>query len=348
MLNDTELQDLARQRTRAELASSSQFQALPFEDQKGVYQKTYAQHLSRLAAEPGGTTATALADRASRLIDDSRHENKRIEQAPEMMGDFVREVNFPQFVKDLVGGVFEANLTVQAQQTARFIELMKAATQSVAKFIQEIDPAASFAYLAENNSDEFSLGFDDDDKDDQGNPKPILTDKEGNKLDVDGDEAIKAKIMDAKIAMAKEQRALLREVMLMGVQRMVIEKGNIKASVLFDFKASEDIIKKDQAATKKTTSAGGSMSFSGGLIGSIIGGPRHGGGMSTRNTQMTVASTKSTASTSLAAKLAGSVDLTFKTDYFKLDNFAQMYGPVTGDERAAAGAAKAPAVPAAR
>ena len=40
----------------------------------------------------------------------------------------------------------------------------------------------------------------------------------------------------------------------------------------------------------------------------------------------------------LKAKLRGFVKIQFKTDYFKLDNFAQMYGPASQDEKAAASA----------
>jgi hypothetical protein len=39
-----------------------------------------------------------------------------------------------------------------------------------------------------------------------------LTDKDGNRLDV-GDNELKARIMDAKIRMAQEQRAMLREML---------------------------------------------------------------------------------------------------------------------------------------
>ena len=34
----------------------------------------------------------------------------------------------------------------------------------------------------------------------------------------------------------------------------------------------------------------------------------------------------------MAAQLMGSVEIVFKSDYFKLDNFAQMYGPVQGED----------------
>ena len=217
-------------------------------------------------------------------------------------------------------------------------KLLKTATKSVAEFVNAIDNAAAFGYLAENKSDDFSIDFDDNDRDDAGKPKPVLTNKEGERLDI-GDNEIKAKIMDAKIAMAKEQRALLRETILMGISRLVVERGKVKASVLFDIKAGEQINKADKAAMKEAHSSGTSMRASGGLIGSIFGGPAGGHTRSDSKTQISISSAKSTATTSLEAKLAGEVEIIFKSDYFKLDNFASMYSGVTAGDRAAVGGA---------
>jgi hypothetical protein len=239
----------------------------------------------------------------------------------------------------------------------KFIELMKAATASISKFVNAIDDTSSFGYLAENSGDDFSLGFDDDEKDENGQPKQVLMDKDGNviagKSSEEIDAGVKAKIMDAKIAMAREQRALLRETILMGVSRLVVERGRVQASVLFDFKATEDIKKQDKAAINKQKSSGSSIRAGGGLIGSIFGGPSGGYTESERETRISVSSAKSQASTSLAAKLTGSVDITFKSDYFKLDNFAAMYGGLgagagTGAQAGApvAGAAPPMALPA--
>ena len=235
--------------------------------------------------------------------------------------------------------------------------LLKTATASLSEFVTAVDSAAAFGYLAENNSDEFSIDFsdEDDDKTPENPDGMVLVDKEGNKVassrsDAEVDAAVKSKIMDAKIAMAQEHRALLRETLLMGVTRLVVEKGNVKAGVVFDFKATEKIGKKDNAATKSSRSAGGSMSASGGLVGSIFGGPRGGHTWSTQEATITVSSAKSQADTSLAAKLTGSVDITFKADFFSLDNFAAMYGPITREAApvnpAASGApAAAPSAP---
>ena len=45
-----------------------------------------------------------------------------------------------------------------------------------------------------------------------------------------------------------------------------------------------------------------------------------------KRTQISVSSAKSTSTTDLSANITGSVEINFKSDYFKLDNFASMYG----------------------
>jgi hypothetical protein len=354
------VRDEARAYARGLLSKCRDFPTLPAKDQLALYkslvdarstemslqQNVFTNGHARngmarqLAPRPPIPRPGGGATKASDKIDDARHYNKRIEQAGELAGDFVKNVDFPGFVRDLLKGVFDANLAVTLQQMKAYIDLMKAATQSVAKFVNAIDDTAAFGYLAENNSDEFSLTLDDEDRDENDQPKPALADKEGNKLDL-GDNEIKAKIMDAKIAMAKEQRALLRETILMGVSRLVVERGVVKASVLFDIKATEDMRKKDKAAIKDSDSTTASHTMGTGLIGRLFGGGDTGVTHARRHTEISLSSASSKATTSLEAKLAGSVEIVFKSDYFKLDNFATMYGQVR-DQPAAPGAPGAP------
>lgn len=359
---NSDLTTVARAEAQAILTQVPSYASLSRQEKLDTYRHLVAERLVELqrSGGPGGGQARAFAEpkKASDLIDDKRHENRRIEQAGELAGEFVDNVDFPGFVRDLLKGVFDANLNVTLQQMAAYQELLKTATASVAKFVNAIDNTAAFGYLAENNSDEFGLTLDDEARDPNGQPAIALTDKDGNKLDI-GSNEVKAKIMEAKIAMAREQRALLRETILMGISRLVVEKGVVKASVLFDIKASEKIDRADKAALKQSVSSGGSVKASGGIIGAIFGGPAGGYTSSKRKTQISISSTKSTASTDLAAKLAGSVELEFKSDYFKLDNFAQMYanqppgaggapapgGAPAGGRPPAGGPAPAPALP---
>jgi len=345
------LKDLARAYTRRTLAETASFRSLDPEEQKALFMDLYRANRdelerARAMGGPASPAARAFAgtQKASDMIDDSRHENRRIEQAGELAGEFIDEVDFPGFVRDLLKGVFDANLEVTLRQMESYQELLKTATASVSKFVNAIDDTAAFGYLAENNSDEFNIDFSDTEQDGNGQPQAILTDRSGEPVDL-GDNQVKARIMDAKIAMAKEQRALLRETILMGVSRLVVERGQVKASVLFDIKATERIQKADKAALKDSMSRSGSVSAGGGLIGKIFGGPSGGVTTSRRKTKISVSSAKSQATTDLAAKVAGSVDITFKSDYFKLDNFAQMYGPVTEADRQAAGGQGPPGAP---
>ena len=331
------------------LSKVAGFHSMSFADQKALFQQVYKAQCAELM-KPGGPYGSQAQSapmpraflgpfnqqpkKASDMIDDKRHLNQRIDQAGKLAGEFIEEIDFPKFVRDLVKGVFDANLEVTLKQMEAFQKLLKTATADVSAFINKIDNTAAFGYLAENQPDMFSLGFPDDnddqvERDAEGNPKPILTDKEGNKLDHLSDNDVKAKIIEAKIAMAKEQRAMLREVILMGVTRLVVEKGVVKAACKFDIKASEKIDKADKAALQEASSTSTSLTASGGMLGSIFGGPTAGHTRSEQKSKISVSSAKSTSTTDLTAQVSGSVEIQFKSDYFKLDNFATMYGPVT-------------------
>lgn len=248
--------------------------------------------------------------------------NPRIDNIAKQGADFINEIDFPQFVSDLLEGVFKSNIQVMMKQTEMYQKLLKTATESLAKFVQKIDDAAAFAYLVEKEPDNFSLGEDENERDEQGNPKVIVTDKEGNKLDV-GDNELRARVMDAKIAMAKEHRAMLRETILMGITRLVVEKGVVEASVLFDVSATENIKKAGKSGNtwEKTTAT---ESGGGGIFGFIFGGGDESTSQ-TRHAKISVSSVKSVADSKLAAQIKGNVKIHFKSDYFKLDNFAKLY-----------------------
>jgi hypothetical protein len=340
MRSSQEVTTLARAKAQEVLTRIPRFHEMTWSEKLSLYKALVEENVRSLSA-PGDGVAGAMATpkKASDLIDDRRHENRRIEQAGELAGEFVENVDFPKFVRDLLKGVFDANLQVTLQQMEAYQKLLKTATKSVAEFARAIDNTAAFGYLAENRSDEFSIDFDDKEPDANGQPKPVLTDKNGEVVakgneDI-GDNTLKAKIMDAKIAMAQEQRAMLRETIMMGLVRLVVERGKVKAAVLFDIKAGEKIDKTDKAAMKEAHSSGSSMKAGGGLIGSVFGGGSGGHTRSDSKTQISISAAKSSSTTSLEAKLSGEVEIIFKSDFFKLDNFANMYSGVTAGDRAA-------------
>jgi hypothetical protein len=203
------------------------------------------------------------------------------------------------------------------KQTDDYIRLMKEATKGVADFVKKVKDDDTFAWLAENKGNMFNLDME---KQADGSSKLILTNPDGEKVDTE-DAEVKAKIMEAKIAMAKEHRAALREVILMGVTRLVVDKGEIEAGVDFTITANRKSQKTNSNTNVNTVSA--NFEYGGGLMGSIFGGPT--GSVSETNTNINVSTSNKEANDTLSANLHGKVNIKFKTDYFKLDNFATMY-----------------------
>ena len=335
----------ARSEVRALCAQSPAFLSLSQDEQFETYKQLCEARAAELrlatALEEPSLSSAMAEKKASDLINDQRYEASGLDKAGQRMADLVDTVDFPGFVRDLLGGVFDANMSVIVKQTQQYMDLLKTATKSLAEYVKKIDDADAFSYLADNSSDEFSFDFDEKNKDPKtGAPQPMLVDKNGNKVDL-GNNEVKAKIMDAKLALAKEQRTLLRETILMGVTRIVVKRGIVKASVLFDVKSTSAVEKTDKAAMRESSSSGGGAKASGGLVGTIFGGVSGGGSHSTKRSQISISTAKGNTTDTVAGQLAGSVEIEFYTDFFKLDNFAAMYGPEAGQAQGGSGAAGA-------
>lgn len=317
---NNEYEQEARARAQSLLSKSDQFRTMEPSEQLAVYKDMVLAQSKELAEENeknNGQLATqksiSTAMKASDQIDDKRHLNQRIgRETGEMAADFIQDVDFPDFVKELLTGVFDANLKVTVTQMDQYQKLLKSATKSLSSFVKNVRDDDAFAYLAENMGNQFSFMEDDD-------GQAALADASGQAVDI-GDNEVKARIMDAKLALAQEQRTLLRETILMGISRLVVERGTVKAAVVFDVKASENISKKDKASESKTKKEGGTTGWN------WFGIYNDSRSDTTKKSNISVSSAKSTATTDLAAQITGSVELVFKSDYFKLDNFASMYG----------------------
>lgn len=345
---ENNLKDRAREQTRALLAQSSSFLSMPFAEQRKLYGEVYEANCRRLERKHqsnGRVLARQTDYNPDDPTDPRNFQNQRIDQAGQLTGEFIESVNFPQFVKDLTLAVFRGNLEVQHAQTEDFIRLLKAATASLSNYVKEIDDFSAMARLAESEPDRFQVALPPlpDDEDGEGGAEaqaPTLLDSQGNALDL-GDNQIKAKILDAKVALAQENRALLREVLLMGITRMIIRKGKIEAACVFDIKAKESMTRQGLEQSETVTTGGGN--YGGGLN---LGFLSFGGGRSstTRETEISVSSAAGKTSTDLSAKITGSVSLEIESDYFKLDNFAEMYKQIAAPPAQGATAPTQPAI----
>lgn len=331
----------ARDRVRTMLGMSQSYAALPVGEQKDLYlslvQDEYNKELTRRGVAPANGVARSMATDSGADMGYKGYDPSFGNETKDFK-DLVDSVDFPKFVADLLKAVFDANLSVMKTQTDSYIKLMKEATKASADFIKQIKDDESFARLAESKSDKYNVTTE---KQADGSQKLALTDPTGEKVDPE-DAEVKKDILEEKINMAKEHRAALREVLLMGVTRLVVNKGVIEAGVDFEIHATRDSKAHHDDQNINVTSV--SADYGGGVLGSIFGGPS--GSISTENTNIQVNTSDKQATDDLTAKLHGKVNIEFKTDYFKLDNFANMYADGGTAALKPAGAPGAPAVPA--
>jgi hypothetical protein len=337
MPDHQELKEQARAKTRSLLSHSQSFRTMEREEQMALYKDLVDAHYNDLAEQQGLATEFAAGD----MIDPNRHINRRIgdanQDAADIMGKLVSKVNFPGFVRDLLVGVFDANQDANERQMVAFMELMKQATKSLADYVREVgDEEALLRLVQSDNKYRLAMtktgagrrrsgarrggaaagqGGTQGGSNSSGteSSKPVLIDQNGKEVNMN-DATIQAKILDARLAMAKERRTLLRETLLMGVSRMVVEKGVIRANVKFRIDAYEDTVNDDQAEENRS----GGSSFHAGLFGL-------GGGFSRQKTQVSIATSNTEMGSEMSAEMEGFVEIQFKSDYFKLDNFREIF-----------------------
>jgi hypothetical protein len=298
------------------LGPMGSFQNMPPPEQQSIYLHTVDQEVDRIRARRGLTPLSGPMATDSGADMGYKGYDPGFKGDTQSFNDLVDTVDFPQFVGDLLKAVFNANLKVMKDQTDSYIKLMKECTKSTADFIKKINDDDTFAKLAENKGDQYNVTMDTQP---DGTTKVALTNPQGDKVDTE-DSEVKRAILETKLNMAKEHRAALREVLLMGVTRLVVEKGTIEAGVEFIITAN----RKSSALHSDTNINNASVQADyDSPLGGLFGGPS--GSMSMTNTNIQVNTSQKEATDTLSAKLTGKVNIQFKTDYFKLDNFANMY-----------------------
>ncbi len=318
-LDDQKIKDRARAKACAILGGSGPYQLMPLNDQKEIYFSLVQDEIDKLKQvdklKQNGKLARSMATDSGSDMGYQGYDPS-FGKETKAFKELVDSVDFPQFVADLLKAVFNANLKVMKEQTDSYIKLMKEATKSSADFIKKVKDDDAFARLAESRSDKYNVTTE---KNADGSTKLALTSPEGEKVDLE-DAQVKMHLLEAKINMAKEHRAALREVLLMGVTRLVVEKGEIEAGVDFSINATRNSHARHDDQNINVTDV--KMQYDAPL-GGLFGGPS--GSIESTNTNIQVNTSEKTATDTLTAKLHGKVNIKFKTDYFKLDNFAGMY-----------------------
>ena len=284
-------------------------------------------------AQAVGQESAPLARSAADEPPPSEEFNPRAaSQVARITRDTLNAVAFPTFVADLIKGTFQAIVNASIQQMEAYGQLLANVARTVDQFMAEnITDNQARDYLVGRYPGHFRLEVSDkaarlrvrDKADDQ--PKPnFKTDLNlPEDVDLDDDLAEEKLVPGARRQLAQSRHSLLSTMVLMGINRIVVTSGRIKATMGFHIDAKDygAVQTASQFDTQNETRT--RFGFGGGLLGALLGSPSH--DIETRNTVAYVSSTKKGSSDELNvnADLTGEVELKFKSDYFPMERFAK-------------------------
>ncbi|KUZ71619.1 hypothetical protein WI40_13385 [Burkholderia ubonensis] len=266
------------------------------------------------------------------------------QQGTDAFTGMVTSINFPKFVAGLIDGVFNAIVTASIKQMEAYVELVANVSKSVDQFMKDnVTENNARDYLTSKYPNVFELDVSGD--------KPAVKPRDGldrnnlpdfhADLGVDEDSALSPDAIEEKLVpaarrrIAMDRQQLLATMVMMGVNRLVVTNGNIEASCMFELNTKDEVRRR---MNQKTTADWAAIhEAQGGSDGSSS---RSGSGFlglgddtDDRSSWFTKSSARDTASFNVAttrsedsdakvelhAKLAGKVNLQFKSDYFPME-----------------------------
>ena len=283
--------DEVRRQVRSLLEQSPAFRALDADKQRDIAHHTV--QVCNYLASPEGIAGNTLAGaqavtgaarggrgRVSRAsaADPSRFEAQAAQQGAAAAGAYLQAVNFPNFVAQLIQGVFHSIVQSSMEQMEAYGKLV----QSVADDAQPVSRRERLGQpgprsprgpvprplphrcgrrgeQGEQPRVRLRDGVDEDAALRRVQELPV----EGGAIDSLDDDTIEERLVPAaRVQLATSRQQLLATMVLMGINRIIVTDGRIAAKVLFDFQA-RDNFKYAHSATKfdygdqyRTTSEG--------------------------------------------------------------------------------------------
>jgi hypothetical protein len=259
-------------------------------------------------------------------------------KAGEAMAKMVKDVDFPKFVSSLIEGVFTSIVNSSIKQMHEFGKYLQAVAMTVKDFAAEnVHPDEARENLVNRNPQALELdnsggrrrvrrrsGASDEAMPDFRALFGMMDD-----VDIDDDED-EAKIVESQqLQMARQRQQMLATMVLMGINRIVVTDGEIKATVTFDVSSHEAASSEltgstSDVQTHRDTASEHAYQSNRNLWGTDRSGSSS--GRSAVNTRVASATSgideKSDAYMDAKAKLTGFVQVKFKSETFPLERLA--------------------------
>lgn len=283
----------------------------------------------------GSITAPGLP--TSRGQVGNQMEGKVAQKAGDVMAKMVKDVDFPKFVASLIDGVFTSIVDSSIKQMKAFGDYLKQVAMTVQDFAnQNVHPNEARDSLAAQHPQALETtgqGANKKLKKKSGASDEAMPNFKQlfglDDADPDDEESELQIVQAHQLTMARQRQQMLATMVLMGINRIVVTDGEIKATVQFDVKGTEDASSTLTASTSDQQSHRDSTydhAYSQNR--SFWGTERSGSssGSSAVNTRVASAASgldeQSTAHLEAKAKLTGLVHIKFKSETFPLEKLA--------------------------
>lgn len=259
------------------------------------------------------------------------------EAGVDALGNAIDNVDFPGFVAGLIDGVFNAIVTSSIKQMEAFAELVKNVSKSVDAFMKDnVSEDQARDYLVERYPEHLEVDTSGDTatitprQDADTDAMPDFFSDLGLEAPVDSidEDTIEQQLVPAaRKKMAMDRQQVLLSLVLMGINRLIVTDGSIKATVVFELKTTDRITQKRKLTTdyNRTKNEKYSRSRWGWIFS-----PSSSYTADT-NTQLNVSTVKTDDSESkvdLKTKLTGDVNVRFRSETFPLEKMTDILGVV--------------------
>lgn len=253
----------------------------------------------------------------------------------EMLG----AIDFPGFVTSIVQGTFQSIVDASIQQMEAYAQLLSSVAKSVDAFMDDhVTDAMARDHLADNYGEVFQKTIDGQHpklgvRNDTSAPLPSFLKNLGfeSPEDIDEETLETVVVPDTRRQLAEMRHQSLATMVMMGINRVVVQDGEINAKLIFHVDASEsmDFTFNENKPTNWTLPgrAGRNSFAASGILVSTT----------SVNTQSDL---------NLRADLTGEVKIRFKSDYFPLERFADSNAIQLINSRAKVPVQAPPAAPA--
>jgi hypothetical protein len=316
------IDDAARRRMERDLTKIAAYSAALLHDGFGQAERLGQTPVLRTEPEPERRRSpwVRAADSPFQVQANSPFQSRAVDRVADTTGAVLGAIDFPRFVADLIKGTFNAIVDASIQQMEAFGELVANVAKTVDQFMADnITDNQARDYLAARYPGHIAV--------DTSGESPVARAREGaadlpqpnlqGDLGVGPDVAIDDRSVEevlvpaARRQLASSRHQLLSTMVLMGINRIVVTSGRVRAKLDFHIDASDT----GRAETASSFDAKHESSASGGLIGFHAG---------ARTSVAYVQTAKQVASDELNVNvdLSGELDLRFASQTFPLERFA--------------------------